>query len=290
VTAAVADTVPTTGDLAYRAMRTPLLAAERERELIGRWQSAGDRGALDELVLAHLRMVVAQAHRYRGYGMSVSDLVQEGSIGLMKAAARFDLERDVRFSTYAIWWIRAEIQNYIMRNWSVVRMGGTRAEKRMFFNLRRLRSRLERDAGALSGSELTQQLADAFDVAPEVVASIERRLVSRDRSSNEPIGDGADAELQDAIADDRPDPEERAMKRLDGDAGVRRLQAAIAGLPDRERMIVRRRHLAEPGETLEAVSRDLGVSKERVRQLERRALLRIRAALEDVAGDLFPLN
>jgi RNA polymerase sigma-32 factor len=269
-----------TRDLSNRAMRMPLLTEEHERELIERWQSAADRAALDKLVLAHVRMVVAQAHRYRSFDMALDDLVQEGSVGLMEATRRFDLSHGVRFSTYAIWWVRAAIQAYILRNWSVVRIGTTRAEKRLFFNLRRLRARAEQVGSDLSESEIVEQLADALQTTPEVIGLVGLRISGRDRSGNEPVGEEANTELQDLIVDPNPTPEQSAVSRIDGEKQLRSLEDAIANLPSREQLILRRRHLAENGETLESLSQDLGVSKERVRQLECRALNRMREALQ----------
>jgi len=226
-------------------------------------------------------MVISQAARYRSYGLAFSDLVQEGTVGLMQAAERFDPDRQVRFSTYAIWWIRAAIQDYVLRNWSVVRVGTTHAEKRLFFNLRRLRAKIAQSGVGTLNPEQTAVLARELNVSLDVIETIDARLSARDCSVNQPFGENGDGEWQDLIADDRASPEEQATAELDSQTRSRWLAAAMRELPDREQIIIRKRHLAENGATLEDLSHELGVSKERVRQLEKRALGRLQAILVD---------
>jgi RNA polymerase sigma-32 factor len=263
------------------AKKLPTLSAEEEGDLTRAWVAKGDEDALRKLVSAHLRMVISQAARYRSYGLAFSDLVQEGTVGLMQAAERFDPDRQVRFSTYAIWWIRAAIQDYVLRNWSVVRVGTTHAEKRLFFNLRRLRAKIAQSGVGSLNPEQTAVLARELNVSLDVIETIDARLSARDCSVNVPFGENGDGEWQDLIADDRASPEEQATADLDARTRSRWLAAAMCELPGREQIIIRKRHLAENGATLEDLSHELGVSKERVRQLEKRALGRLQAILVD---------
>jgi len=263
------------------AMRLPTLSAEEETGLTRAWSAERDEAALQKLVSAHLRMVISQATRYRSYGLALSDLVQEGTVGLMQAAERFDPERQVRFSTYAIWWIRAAIQDYVLRNWSVVRVGTTHAEKRLFFNLRRLRAKIAQSGVGTLNPEQAVILARELNVSLDVIENIDSRLSARDCSVNEPFGESGDGEWQDMLADERATPEEQVTADLDSRTRSRWLAAAMNELPDREQIIIRKRHLAENGATLEDLSHELGVSKERVRQLEKRALGKLQAILVD---------
>lgn len=263
------------------AMKLPTLSAEEEGELTRAWSIERDDVALQKLVSAHLRMVISQATRYRSYGLALSDLVQEGTVGLMQAAERFDPGRQVRFSTYAIWWIRAAIQDYVLRNWSVVRVGTTHAEKRLFFNLRRLRAKIAQSGIGTLNPEQAAILARELNVSLDVIENIDSRLSARDCSVNEPFGENGDGEWQDMLADERATPEEQVTADLDSQTRSRWLAAAMSELPDREQIIIRKRHLAENGATLEDLSHELGVSKERVRQLEKRALGKLQAIMVD---------
>ncbi|MGH6937426.1 RNA polymerase factor sigma-32, partial [Hypericibacter sp.] len=226
------------------AMKLPTLSAEEEGELTRAWSIERDDVALQKLVSAHLRMVISQATRYRSYGLALSDLVQEGTVGLMQAAERFDPGRQVRFSTYAIWWIRAAIQDYVLRNWSVVRVGTTHAEKRLFFNLRRLRAKIAQSGIGTLNPEQAAILARELNVSLDVIENIDSRLSARDCSVNEPFGENGDGEWQDMLADERATPEEQVTADLDSQTRSRWLAAAMSELPDREQIIIRKRHLA----------------------------------------------
>ena len=197
------------------AMRTPLLPRAHEFALARRWREAADTAALHELARAYTRLVIAIAARYRSYGLPVGDLVQEGNVGLMQAAWRFEPERDVRFSTYAAWWIRSAMQDYVLRNWSIVRTGTTAAQKSLFFNLRRLRARIEEQSGAPLDDAGRRRIAAALGVALAEVEQMELRLGAGDLSLNAPLGD-SEEDRQDVIADDRPSPEQAAIGRRDG--------------------------------------------------------------------------
>ena len=268
------------------AMKRKLLTREREFELARAWRETGDQTALHELVNAHSRLVVAVAARFRHYGLGSGDLVQEGHIGLMQAAARFEPAREIRFSTYATWWIRSQMQDFILRNWSIVRTGTTAAHKSLFFNLRRLRARIDDGAGAarLTPGQKAKIAAD-LGVTLADVSEMEGRLSGADSSLNLAIGEDGDGERQDLLVDDRPGPESMVGEAHDRRLRLRWLAEALSALNPRERTIIAERRLKEEGVTLEHLGRELGVSKERVRQLERRALIRLRTLLEAKAGD-----
>jgi RNA polymerase sigma-32 factor len=268
-----------------RAMSAPLLDREHELDLATRWRTDGDQRALHELCTAYMRLVVAIASRFRTYGLPMSDLVQEGNVGLMLAAARFEPERELRFSTYATWWIRSCIQDYILRNWSIVRTGTTAAQKSLFFNLRRLRALLrDPTEGGLSPESRTY-VAKALRVDEDEVDRMAARLSAADRSLNAPIGEAGDSEWQDLLPDLGALPEDETMIERDRETRRVWLDEALADLTERELTIIRERRLAEDGVTLETLGRKLGVSKERVRQIEHQALRKLRFALTRIVGD-----
>ncbi len=263
------------------AMSTPLLTREREQELAIRWREDEDEDALHELVRSYARLVAGMASRFRNYGLPAGDLLQEGNVGLLQAAARFEPERGVRFSTYATWWVRSAMQDYILRNWSIVRTGTTSAQKSLFFNLRRLRARIEGQSGSPLDGEGRERIAQELRVPRRDVEAMEMRIAAIDQSLNAPIGDEGDDNWQDLLPDTRPSPEAVVTGLHDRAHRRRWLRSALASLPDREQRIVRCRLLTEEPVTLEALGRELGVSKERVRQLERRALNRLKASVDE---------
>lgn len=258
------------------AMRAPLLTREHEVELTTRWCRERDQSALDELVAAHARLVVSQAAQYRGYGLAMSDLLQEGSLGLMQAAARFDPEREVRFSTYAVWWIRAAIQDFVLRNWSMVRLGTTTQEKALFFNLRRVRAKVAGRDENIGDDETRRRVAEQLKVHLNQVENMEARLSGPDQSANAPLGEDGNSEWQELLIDDAPSPEDLVSRHRDTAARTRWLGLALTKLPARDQHIIRERHLKERSTTLAELGAELGISKERVRQLEHRALERLR--------------
>ena len=273
------------------AMSTPMLTREREQMLARRWRDEDDEAALHELVGAYTRLVAGMASKFRNYGLPMADLMQEGVVGLMQAAGRFEPERDIRFSTYASWWIRSSMQDYILRNWSIVRTGTTSSQKSLFFNLRRLRARIEGRTGKPLDDAGRELIATNLNVPKREVETMEGRLVGNDRSLDAPVGEDGDENWLNFLADDRPSPEDHAMEHLDGDRRTRWIEDALGQLPEREARIVRARLLMEDALTLEALGRELGVSKERVRQLEARALSKLRRNLAKrwrAAGDLLP--
>ncbi len=261
------------------SMNAPLLSREHELELARRWREHEDEEALHELVGAYVRLVVSMAHRFRNYGLPMGDLVQEGMVGLMQAAARFEPEREVRFSTYAAWWIRSAMQDYILRNWSVVRTGTTAAQKSLFFNLRRLRAQIEGGGAARMTDEGRARIAEALDVNVSDVEAMEGRLSGSDQSLNATLTVDGEDTWQDFLADEGPGPDEIVEQRFDGRTRSEWLASSISELNEREQIIIRERRLREDGRTLEELGRRFGISKERVRQIEARALQKLRASL-----------
>ena len=271
-----------------QAWRQPMVTRNEEVELARRCRE-GDAAAAGLLINSHLRFVIKIARRYRLYGVPMTDLIQEGTVGLIEAVRRFNPERNVRLATYAMWWIRAAIQDHVVRSWSLVRVGTTAAQKSLFFSLRRMRDDIREGADSLGEESLRNlaawakrsnvQLADALTVA--------KRLARRDQSLHVPLG-GAEAgnlEWIDNLADDRPTPEEVLSETNERKFVATLLTRALAILPEREQLIIRRRYLVEVASTLEALARELGISKERVRQLEARILKQLREFMKEKLVD-----
>ncbi len=267
------------------AMKVALLEPEHEASLARRWREQNDEVALHELTTAYMRLVIAMAAKFRHYGLPMADLVSEGNVGLMQAAARFEPEREVRFSTYASWWIRSSIQDYVLRNWSIVRTGTTSAQKSLFFNLRRLRARIADTGDGIMSLENREWVANHLGVPVRDVETMASRLSGSDRSLNAPLTVDGDGEWQDLIADESAIPEQIVM--IEHDTAKRRewIAEALKSLNPREMHIIAKRRLAEESITLEALGEELGVSKERVRQIEHQALGKLRKALERIVGD-----
>lgn len=262
------------------SMNEPLLEREHELDLARRWRDKGDEAALHELVRSYTRLVVAMASRFRNYGLPMGDLIQEGNIGLMQAANRFEPEREVRFSTYASWWIRSAIQDYILRNWSIVRTGTTAAQKSLFFNMRRLRAKIEgKQAREGLDEEGRQKIATELKVNLNDVRDMEGRLAGHDQSLNARISEKSEDEWQNFLSDDRPNPEDVVIGMKDAQTRSQWLSNALGELSDREQKIIRDRHLGYETVTLEELGKQLGVSKERVRQLEQRAMDKLKDSL-----------
>ncbi|RVU36942.1 RNA polymerase factor sigma-32 [Hwanghaeella grinnelliae] len=268
-----------------KSMNVPLLGREEEQDLARRWRYDQDEEALHKLVRAYARLVVSTASKFRNYGLPMGDLVQEGNVGLMQAAARFEPERDVRFSTYASWWIRSAMQDYVLRNWSIVRTGTTAAQKSLFFNLRRLRARISDAPSGRMTQEGREFVSQELNVGISDVESMELRMSASDKSLNATIADGSDDNWQDFLADTRPDPEVSVTGAHDAKTRSTWLAEAIEELSDREQVIIKERRMVEDGATLEQLGRRLGVSKERVRQLESRALGKLKASILDRVED-----
>jgi RNA polymerase sigma-32 factor len=269
------------------AMSAPYLERDEEQALAQAWKNNQDQEARNRIAMAHMRLVVSMAGKFRNFGLPLSDLVQEGYIGLLEAAARFEPERQVRFSTYASWWIRASIQDYVLRNWSIVRGGTSSAQKALFFNLRRLRARLARGDTRLTAEAMHQEIAAAIGVSTADVRTMDARLSSSDISLQAPISpnEGEGASRIDLLASEAPLPDEQAEGSIDGERRHHWLYSALGELNEREMKIIRARRLAENGATLEELGVLLGISKERVRQIENRALEKLKAVLVSKTTD-----
>ncbi len=273
------------------AMAAPFLAREEEQVLARSWKDERNVEAMHQLARAHMRLVIALAVKFRYYGLPIADLIQEGHIGLLEAAARFEPEREVRFSTYATWWIRAAIQDYVLRNWSIVRGGTSSAQKTLFFNLRRLRAKLAQ-RGDLSNSLAYEDIAQSLGVNRADVELMDIRLSGPDISLNATVAESDPSmptERVDFLVDDKPLPDELVSGSIDTNRRTDWLQDALKSLTERELNIVRERRLREEAATLEALGQRLGISKERVRQIESRAIEKLRRHLmqrhpEDAIG------
>jgi len=267
-----------------RAMAREMLDAETERALARAWRERRDEGALHRLINAYGRLALSMAQRYRRYQLPLEDVVQQANLGLMRAAEKFDPDREVRFSTYAAWWIKASIQDYVIRNWSIVRGGATATQKTLFFNLRRVQAEVERSAAnrgeTMTGEEIAREIAGALDVPLEQVRGMMGRVAGPDMSLNatQRTEEGS-REWQDLLEDDSPQADELVLERAHRAKLRGELRQALLELPERERHIVVERRLKEEPRTLTDLGEELGVSKERVRQLEERALGRLRAAM-----------
>jgi len=262
----------------------PYLDLETEQRLVAAWRDKRDRQALDRLVGSHLRLVIKSARGYLGYGLPLDDLIAEGNLGLMQAIERFDPSRGFRLSTYAIWWIRAQLQDYVMRASSLVRMGTTAAQKRLFFNLRRVASAQGEVRGGELSPEAVGRIARELGVRESEVIEMNRRMSGRDTSLNERLDPEGDAERQDYLVDETPDQEHRLAEADEMAKRRRMLETALKTLTPRERQIVVERQLSDRPPTLEDLGVHFGVSRERVRQLEARAMAKIGKAVRNEAA------
>ena len=277
--------------LSRRAMKAELLDAETELRLAYAWRDHRDEEALHRLVTAYMRLAISMAAKFKRYGAPMNDLIQEAGLGLMKAADKFDPDRGVRFSTYAVWWIKASIQDYVMRNWSMVRTGSTSSQKSLFFNMRRVQTRIEREAMAagqnLDKHQLLQMIATEVGVPLHDVEMMEGRLAGSDYSLNatQSVEDEG-REWIDALEDDGPQAAETVANTHDNDTLRQWLLTALSNLNDREQFIVRERKLRDEPRTLESLGTELGLSKERVRQLEAAAFGKMRKSLESQSSEV----
>lgn len=271
--------------LSRRAMKAELLDADTELKLAYAWRDDRNEQALHRLVTAYMRLAVSMASKYRRYGAPMNDLIQEAGVGLMKAAEKFDPDRGVRFSTYAVWWIKASIQDYVMRNWSMVRTGSTSSQKSLFFNMRRVQAQLEREAmgrgDTLDKHQLLQLIATEVGVPLRDVEMMDGRLSGSDFSLNatQSVEDEG-REWIDTLEDEGAQAAENVEEAHDRETLRRWLAQAMAALNARETLIVRERKLRDAPRTLESLGEELGLSKERVRQLESAAFKKMRRHLE----------
>ncbi len=265
--------------------RFPMLAPEEEFMLAKAWREREDVEAAHKLVTSHLRLVAKIAMGYRGYGLPLGELIAEGNIGMMQAVKRYDPDRGFRLSTYAMWWIRASIQEYILRSWSLVKIGTTAAQKKLFFNLRRIRGQMKAIDGGQLTPEQVEAIATQLDVAREEVISMDRRLAGPDSSLNAPLrGDeDGDAQWQDWLVDETPSQETRLAEGQEFAARNKLLGSAMATLNERERDILIQRRLIDEPATLEDLSARYNISRERVRQIEVRAFEKVQKAVREAA-------
>ncbi len=266
-------------------MDAPFLERDNELDLARRWREDDDTDALHQLITAYARFVVRIASGFRGYGLPLGDLMQEGNIGLMQAANRFDPERDVRFSTYASWWVVAAIQEYVLRNSSIVRIGTTAAQKSLFFNLRRLRANLTEGPDGNMTDDDRRQIAKELSVPIAAVERMEAHITRPDQSLNMTVGVGDGDEVQDFLRDGGPTPEDITIERRDGETRALWVDDALNRLNDRERQIIVNRFLVDEPQTLAELGEVFGVSKERVRQIEAKALGKLRIAIDETTDE-----
>ena len=264
--------------------RFPLLEREQEYALAKRWREEGDREAADQLVTSHLRLAAKIAMGYRGYGLPITEIIAEGNVGLMQALNRFEPERGVRFSTYAMWWIKASIQDYILRSWSLVKIGTTAAQRKLFFKLRSAKNKIAAFEGGDLRPEHVALIAKDLDVADQEVVEMNRRIVG-DKSINVPLHeDGETGEWQDRLIDESPSPEAIVLEQDEKERRLNALTSAIEVLNGRERQIFEARHLFDEPETLEELAEKFNVSRERIRQIEVRAFEKVRKAVRNLAA------
>lgn len=265
--------------------RFPMLEPNEEYMLAKSWQEHGDTEAAHKLVTSHLRLVARIAMGYRGYGLPIGEVISEGNVGLMQAVKRFEPDKGFRLATYAMWWIRASIQEYILRSWSLVKMGTTAAQKKLFFNLRRVKGQLQAFEDGDLKPEHVDTIADRLGVSKDDVVSMNRRL-GGDASLNAPIRAEAESgEWQDWLVDDVPDQEEMLAESEELERRRDYLSAALSSLNDREKRIFEARRLAEEPLTLEELSTEFGVSRERIRQIEVRAFEKVQKAVTQSAAE-----
>ena len=267
--------------------RYPLLTVVEEQELAARYCATGDTRAAHRLITSNLRFVVKVAYEYRSYGFRMADLVQEGNIGLMKAVQKFDPARGIRLISYAVWWIRAYIQNHILKSWSLVKIGTTQAQRKLFFSLARTRRELDRAALAEGAPQSSsEQIAEKLRVRVEEVQEMQQRLEGRDLSLDAPLGDDGQSSHVDFVSDDAPGQEETLSGHQENRLLSAQIEAALVRLDSRERFIIESRLMSDQPLTLKELGDHFGFSRERARQLEIRAREKLRAELEALAGEL----
>lgn len=261
----------------------PILGAEEEFMLAKRWQEHQDPKAAEKLVGSHLRLVAKIASGYRGYGLPLADLIAEGNIGLMQALRKFDPDKGFRFSTYAMWWIRANIQEYVLHSWSLVKIGTTAAQKKLFFNLRRLKGEMQELDEPILSAKSIKDIAIELNVSEHEVIEMSKRLSAPDQSLNAPLKEEGLDEWQDWLVDEDSSHEAKIMERDENRQKNALLETAMKSLNEREYHIIQERRLKDPPVTLEALSESLGISRERVRQIEIRAFEKIQKAVKTAA-------
>ena len=270
----------------------PMLSAEEEYMLAKSWRDRGDLKSAQKLITSHLRLVAKIAMGYRGYGLPVSEMVSEGNIGLMQAVKKFEPEKGFRLATYAMWWIKASIQEYILRSWSLVKMGTTTAQKKLFFNLKKIKNQLAPNNTGDLKTEHVEEISKRLNVKKEEVVSMNRRMLGKEKSLNDPIKDEDGGEWQDWIADDKIDQELKLSQKQELDQRKKLMDESMSILNPREKEILTARRLSEDITTLEDLSKKYNISRERIRQIETRAFEKLQKAILNAAksNNLLPKN
>ena len=270
----------------------PMLSAEEEYMLAKSWQDRGDIKAAQKLITSHLRLVAKIAMGYRGYGLPVSEMVSEGNIGLMQAVKKFEPEKGFRLATYAMWWIKASIQEYILRSWSLVKMGTTTAQKKLFFNLKKIKNQLSANNNGDLNSEHVEEISKRLNVKKEEVVSMNRRMLGKEKSLNDPVKNGDGVEWQDWIVDDKIDQELKLSHQQEFDQRKKLMDESMGILNSREKEILTARRLSENISTLEDLSKKYNLSRERIRQIETKAFEKLQKAILNAAksNNLLPKN
>jgi RNA polymerase sigma-32 factor len=286
---------PSVGSLSlYLAQikKFPMLDAEEEYMLAKSWKDRGNLKAAHKLVTSHLRLVAKIAMGYRGYGLPVSELISEGNIGLMQAVKKFDPDRGFRLATYAMWWIKAAIQEYVLKSWSLVKMGTTTAQKKLFFNLKKLKNQIAPNQEGDLRNEHVEEISKRLDVDTHEVINMNRRLMGHEKSLNDPIKAGETDEWQDWLVDDRLDQELIVAQKQEFDEKKELLYDAMTILNDREKKILKERRLTENPKTLEELSKKYKISRERIRQIETKAFEKLQKSMinSSKSKNLLPIN
>ncbi len=270
----------------------PILSAEEEYMLAKSWRDRGDLKSAQKLITSHLRLVAKIAMGYRGYGLPVSEMVSEGNIGLMQAVKKYDPERGFRLATYAMWWIKASIQEYVLRSWSLVKMGTTSAQKKLFFNLRKLKNQLSPNNTGDLKREHVDEISRILNVKKEEVVSMDRRMMGKEKSLNDPIRDGNNSEWQDWLVDEKIDQELKLSHQQEFNQRKKLMDDSMGILNPREKEILIARRLSEDVVTLEDLSKKYKISRERIRQIETKAFEKLQKAMLNTAksNNLLPKN
>ena len=275
-----------------RIKKFPMLSAEEEYMLAKSWRGRGDLKSAQKLVTSHLRLVAKIAMGYRGYGLPVSEMVSEGNIGLMQAVKKFEPEKGFRLATYAMWWIKASIQEYVLRSWSLVKMGTTTAQKKLFFNLKKLKNQLSANNEGDLKPQHVDEISKRLNVKKEEVISMNRRLRGKEKSLNDPVKDDSGTEWQDWLVDDKLDQELKLSQDQELDERKNLMKSSMDILNTREKEILTARKLSENAATLEVLSKKYKVSRERIRQIETKAFEKLQKAMLNAAksNNLLPKN
>ena len=263
-----------------KAMSLPLLEEKHELNLANKWKNKNDENALHELIQAHMRLVVSYAVKYKNYGLSLNDLIQEGNIGLMKAAQKFEPDKGFRFSTYASWWIRASIQDFLLKHWSIVRIATTSKQKSLFFSLRRLKQKINGNENGNIDFNTAENIASDLNISTSAVVNMDSRITQNDSSLNKKISEDGQDEFLSLLEDENARPDNIIFAKDEIDHKKTMVNSAIDSLDDRETQIINERHLSEDPKTLEYLGKKLKISKERVRQIEKNAMNKMKSYID----------